>query len=62
MTWLGFGRHIRQARRDAYMENNRLLNARSHAKIITTGSKAEGLTSFYESDTDNMFVRGDAMC
>ncbi|XP_052232347.1 uncharacterized protein LOC127845461 [Dreissena polymorpha] len=64
MTWLGFGSHIRKARRDAYMENDRLLNARYPGgfKIITTGSKAEGLTSFYESDTDNMFVNGDVMC
>ncbi|KAH3778958.1 hypothetical protein DPMN_180437 [Dreissena polymorpha] len=64
MTWLGFGRHIRQTRRDAFMENDRLIKARNLAgvKLITTGSKAEGLTSFYESDTDKMFVKGDVMC
>ncbi|KAH3778914.1 hypothetical protein DPMN_180391 [Dreissena polymorpha] len=64
MTWLGFGRHIRQTRRDAYMENDRLINARNLAgvKLITTGSGAEGLTSFYKSDWDSMFVKGDVMC
>ncbi|XP_052232348.1 uncharacterized protein LOC127845462 isoform X1 [Dreissena polymorpha] len=64
MTWLGFGPHIRKARRDFYMENNMLLNAQhlGKVKMITTGSKAEGLTCLYESDVDNMYVKEDVMC
>ncbi|KAH3875549.1 hypothetical protein DPMN_038817 [Dreissena polymorpha] len=56
MTWLGYGPEIRQARRDAYMEYCRHCTARLRgaATCIITGSKAEGLTSFLESDRDQM--------
>ncbi|KAH3875278.1 uncharacterized protein LOC127869373 isoform X2 [Dreissena polymorpha] len=64
MNCLGYGRPIRQARRDAYREGDRLMNAIRPGIIsmITTGSKAEGLTCFYESDCDTMFVVEGIMC
>ncbi|KAH3834247.1 hypothetical protein DPMN_107567 [Dreissena polymorpha] len=63
MNCLGYGSHIRQARRDAYMEWDRLRNARLHAiLLITTGSKAEGLTRPYESDMDKLFVVRGVIC
>ncbi|XP_052265687.1 uncharacterized protein LOC127868115 [Dreissena polymorpha] len=64
MSWLGYGPEIIQARRDAYMEWGRLMTARAcgAATVILTGSKAEGLTRFLESDRDIMFVHSSAMC
>ncbi|KAH3875265.1 hypothetical protein DPMN_038528 [Dreissena polymorpha] len=64
MNFLGYGPPIRQARRDAYRERDRLMNARwtSIITMITTGSKAEGLTGFYESDVDTMYVVEGIMC
>ncbi|KAH3875292.1 hypothetical protein DPMN_038555 [Dreissena polymorpha] len=64
MNCLGYGPPIRQARRDAYREGDRLMNARGTGNItmITTGSKAEGLTGFYESDVDTMYVVEGIMC
>ncbi|KAH3875272.1 hypothetical protein DPMN_038535 [Dreissena polymorpha] len=64
MNCLGYGPPIRQARRDAYREHDRLMNAREHSNImlITTGSKAEGLTGVYESDVDIMYVLEGIMC
>ncbi|XP_052284855.1 uncharacterized protein LOC127881189 [Dreissena polymorpha] len=51
MNSLGYEFHIRKARREAYREvySNQ---SNSSALLITTGSKAEGLTNFFESDTD----------
>ncbi|KAH3875206.1 hypothetical protein DPMN_038469 [Dreissena polymorpha] len=64
MNCLGYGPHIRQARRDAYREADRLSNARGTGIItkITSGSKAEGLTCFLESDWDWMYVVEGIMC
>ncbi|KAH3875178.1 hypothetical protein DPMN_038441 [Dreissena polymorpha] len=64
MNCLGYGPHIRQARRDAYREADRLNNARGTGIItmVTTGSKAEGLTRFLESDVDTMYVVEGIMC
>ncbi|KAH3892042.1 hypothetical protein DPMN_016154 [Dreissena polymorpha] len=58
MNVLGYGPHIRQARRDAYKAFDRHTTAllRGLAICITTGSKAEGLASYYESDRDMMCV------
>ncbi|KAH3875185.1 uncharacterized protein LOC127869366 [Dreissena polymorpha] len=63
MNCLGYGPHIRQARRDAYRERDRLQNARrTGTTLITTGSKSEGLTGVYESDVDMMHVVEGIMC
>ncbi|XP_052267813.1 uncharacterized protein LOC127869346 isoform X3 [Dreissena polymorpha] len=64
MNCLGYGPPIRQARRDAYRDSDRLLNARGTDIVtqITTGSKAEGLTCVFESDCDMMFVVEGIMC
>ncbi|XP_052267828.1 uncharacterized protein LOC127869364 isoform X1 [Dreissena polymorpha] len=64
MNCLGYGPHIRQARRDAYREFDRLISARWSGKLtlITAGSKAEGLTSVYENDLDVMYVLKGIMC
>ncbi|KAH3875288.1 hypothetical protein DPMN_038551 [Dreissena polymorpha] len=64
MNCLGYGPHIRQARRDAYRENDRLMNARGNGNTtrITTGSKSEGLTGLYESDVDMIYVVEGIMC
>ncbi|KAH3793080.1 hypothetical protein DPMN_146585 [Dreissena polymorpha] len=63
MNILGYGLHIRQARRDAYKAQDRLDTAHmcGSATWITTGSKAEGLTSYLESDRDSIFVRHDVI-
>ncbi|KAH3875174.1 hypothetical protein DPMN_038437 [Dreissena polymorpha] len=64
MNCLGYGPHIRQARRDAHRERDRLMNAQEPGTktVITSGSKAEGLTRMYESDMDMMYVVEGIMC
>ncbi|KAH3875631.1 hypothetical protein DPMN_038902 [Dreissena polymorpha] len=63
MNFLGYGSEIRQARRDAYREFDRLMTAVLRGSLlITTGSKAEGLTRIVESDTDIMFVNRVIIC
>ncbi|XP_052267934.1 uncharacterized protein LOC127869415 isoform X3 [Dreissena polymorpha] len=63
MNWLGYGPEMRQARRDAYREQDRIRNARDDGNMhITTGSKAEGLTRSFESDLDVMLVIRDVLC
>ncbi|KAH3885748.1 hypothetical protein DPMN_009745 [Dreissena polymorpha] len=64
MSWLGYGRQIRQARRDAYREFERIITAQSCGPVmlIITGSKAEGLTRYIGSDTDVMPVHSNIIC
>ncbi|KAH3819539.1 hypothetical protein DPMN_121277 [Dreissena polymorpha] len=64
MDWLGYGPHIRQARSEAYKVHDRLLTALSggSATWITTGSKAEGLTCYLESDRDIICVNNNLIC
>ncbi|XP_052267872.1 uncharacterized protein LOC127869382 isoform X2 [Dreissena polymorpha] len=63
MNCLGYGSHIRKARRDAFREHDRLQSARVPGTlIITTGSKAEGLTRLFESDTDQLYVVRSIIC
>ncbi|KAH3752300.1 hypothetical protein DPMN_186916 [Dreissena polymorpha] len=64
MDSLGFGSHIRQARRAAYKAWDRLTNALMgfNDTWITTGSKAEGLTSFLKSDRDTICVHNNVIC
>ncbi|KAH3787322.1 hypothetical protein DPMN_165443 [Dreissena polymorpha] len=54
MNILGYGYRIRLARRVAYTawDRHTIAKTRGTATWITTGSKAEGLTSFLESDID----------
>ena len=64
MNILGYGSHIRLARRDGYTasDRHRTAKTRDGATWITTGSKAEGLTSFLESDIDCMIVTKRVIC
>ncbi|KAH3793828.1 uncharacterized protein LOC127838702 isoform X4 [Dreissena polymorpha] len=64
MNVLGYGPHIRQARIEAYKASDRhwTAKARGTATFITTGSKAEGLTSFLESDIDELVVTERVIC
>ncbi|XP_052221710.1 uncharacterized protein LOC127838171 [Dreissena polymorpha] len=64
MNVLGYGTHIRQARRDAYKVHDKIFTARARGSVtwITTGSKAEGLTSYLESDRDYMCVTKRVIC
>ncbi|KAH3819535.1 uncharacterized protein LOC127881289 [Dreissena polymorpha] len=64
MDFMGYGPHIRQARRDAYKTVDRLMTALmcGSATCFTTGSKAEGLTCFLESDIDVMCVDNNVIC
>ncbi|KAH3792897.1 hypothetical protein DPMN_146398 [Dreissena polymorpha] len=64
MNVLGYGPHIRQARIEAYKASDRHVTAevRGIATWITTGSKAEGLTSYLESDLDQLFVIESVIC
>ncbi|KAH3695155.1 hypothetical protein DPMN_082611 [Dreissena polymorpha] len=64
MDFMGYGPHIRQARRDAYKVLDRLTTAGANGNNtwIITGSKAEGLTCFFESDRDSMDVATGVIC
>ncbi|KAH3708741.1 uncharacterized protein LOC127857023 isoform X2 [Dreissena polymorpha] len=64
MNVLGYGPHIRQARIEAYKALDRYNTAGSRGTQtwITTGSKAEGLTSFLESDRDHLIVTESVIC
>ncbi|KAH3871679.1 hypothetical protein DPMN_034890 [Dreissena polymorpha] len=52
MNSLCYGSEIRQARRDAYREQDRIMSAQVMLTTITTGSKAEGVTDVFEGDRD----------
>ncbi|KAH3865199.1 hypothetical protein DPMN_028238 [Dreissena polymorpha] len=64
LSWLGYGQEIIQARRDAYRELGKLLTAQvcGKATLIIAGSKGEGLSSFLESDVDQMVVNNRVFC
>ncbi|XP_052223316.1 uncharacterized protein LOC127839152 isoform X1 [Dreissena polymorpha] len=64
MNVLGYGPHIRQARIEAYKASDRHETAKALGIVtyITTGSKAEGLTSYLESDIDVLFVTESVIC
>ncbi|KAH3875177.1 hypothetical protein DPMN_038440 [Dreissena polymorpha] len=64
MGCLGYGSHIRQARVDAYREYDSIITASDPGAgtVITTGSKAEGLTCLFESDLDEMVVLDGVLC
>ncbi|XP_052241519.1 uncharacterized protein LOC127851706 isoform X2 [Dreissena polymorpha] len=63
MTRLGYSEEIRRWRVEKYKEQDRLVNARfSDKSFITAGSKAEGLTCFFESDMDILYVMEGVLC
>ncbi|XP_052222125.1 uncharacterized protein LOC127838413 isoform X2 [Dreissena polymorpha] len=63
MNVLGYGPHIRQARKEAYKAWDRHATAKMRGiACITTGSKAEGLTSYLESDVDKLVVTKSVIC
>ncbi|KAH3705636.1 hypothetical protein DPMN_080713 [Dreissena polymorpha] len=59
MTRLGYGEEMRRWRVAKYREIDRLTNAAGSnlsRTVITAGSKAEGLTCYYESERDHLFL------
>ncbi|XP_052263892.1 uncharacterized protein LOC127867016 isoform X1 [Dreissena polymorpha] len=64
LSWLGYGPEIIQALRDAYREYGKLITAKTRGVVtaIITGSKGEGLSSFLESDLDQMVVDNRVFC
>ncbi|KAH3697317.1 hypothetical protein DPMN_084815 [Dreissena polymorpha] len=63
MTKLGYGEEIRRRRVEKYREFDRLCTAKpSEVILITAGSKAEGLTGFFENDIDILMVVNGVLC
>ncbi|XP_052238889.1 uncharacterized protein LOC127850131 isoform X4 [Dreissena polymorpha] len=63
MTRLGYGEEIRRWRVEKYRGLDRLRNKRSTDVIsITAGSKAEGLTGYFESDKDTLYILKHVLC
>ncbi|KAH3792598.1 hypothetical protein DPMN_146094 [Dreissena polymorpha] len=62
MNRLGYGEEIRRRRVEKFMEFDRLRNARGGITTITSGSKAEGLTCYFESHWDTLLVLNDVIC
>ncbi|KAH3733579.1 uncharacterized protein LOC127850131 isoform X1 [Dreissena polymorpha] len=71
MTRLGYGEEIRRWRVEKYRKKDRLWNKiltdcmnkiLTDCIVITAGSKAEGLTSFFESDMDMLFILKHVLC
>ncbi|KAH3850352.1 uncharacterized protein LOC127874473 [Dreissena polymorpha] len=63
MTMLGYGEEIRRRRVQKYRELDMRWNERMDLfTIITAGSKAEGLTSWVESDYDMLYVPKSTLC
>ena len=60
---IGYSQEIINARRNYWQHVAQLYNNEQSAlKLVTAGSKAEGITSFYESDIDFMHIINDAIC
>ncbi|KAH3734243.1 uncharacterized protein LOC127850725 [Dreissena polymorpha] len=65
MTHLGYGEEIRRRRILKHREKDSIRNARrvtNRPYMITAGSKAEGLSFFYESDHDFLFILNVVLC
>ncbi|KAH3875369.1 uncharacterized protein LOC127869397 [Dreissena polymorpha] len=65
LNCLGYGPDIRRFRRESYRFRDKVLNRReSKDKVmcVTVGSKLEGLTSFFESDTDCIILHSRVVC
>ncbi|KAH3734184.1 hypothetical protein DPMN_040624 [Dreissena polymorpha] len=63
MTLLGYGEEIRRRRIECHRKNDMFENAAfSPGTFITVGSKAEGLTSFNESDSDRLILLNGVLC
>ncbi|KAH3850467.1 hypothetical protein DPMN_092878 [Dreissena polymorpha] len=71
MTHLGYGEEIRRRRILKYNDRDSIVNAKmvernefrvNDISIITAGSKAEGLSCCFESDTDQLLVLKDVLC
>ncbi|KAH3875196.1 uncharacterized protein LOC127869369 isoform X2 [Dreissena polymorpha] len=64
LNMLGYGHEIRQKRRECHEERDRLLTAQwgNAYDVITVGSKAEGLSRYFESDMDVLCVDNFIKC
>lgn len=62
----GYNKDMVRLRRDAWQMYADLENTMKHhaanKHLLVIGSKAEGITSFYESDIDHMFSLTDVIC
>ncbi|KAH3693187.1 uncharacterized protein LOC127863132 isoform X2 [Dreissena polymorpha] len=60
---LGYGQELIQKRRDSYRKNAEFFTERfSDCTIFAVGSKADGISRCYESDTDLLYVRSQVEC
>jgi hypothetical protein len=59
----GYKMELIQSRRNTFLEVNRKLNTIwPEYTQITAGSKAEGISKYYESDTDRLIIYNDVKC
>lgn len=63
---IGYGQRMVDFRRDAWQKyadtENEMKYHAEKRHLILAGSKAEGIASFYESDTDHLFVLTEVVC
>lgn len=62
MKLLGYGYHMRQARRDACTHMDNMFSVWGMVSWKTIGVKADGLTFFLNREWDQMYVLGVVMC
>ncbi|XP_060559198.1 uncharacterized protein LOC132719447 [Ruditapes philippinarum] len=60
---IGYSEDIISIRRKYWQDFMRVFNTQQkELTVVVAGSKAEGITSLYESDTDHMLLFNDAIC
>ncbi|XP_060591191.1 uncharacterized protein LOC132746131 [Ruditapes philippinarum] len=60
---IGYNEEIISTRRKYWQNYMRVFNSvQQELSVVVAGSKAEGITSLYESDTDQMLLFNDAIC
>ncbi|KAH3689463.1 hypothetical protein DPMN_194464 [Dreissena polymorpha] len=63
MTRLGYGEKMRQWRVEKYRGKDKPNNAKlGRMTVMTAGSKAEGLTCFFENDWDVLLILDHVRC
>ncbi|XP_045171797.2 uncharacterized protein LOC123533896 isoform X2 [Mercenaria mercenaria] len=63
---IGYGSQMVRFRRDCWQQYALLENDKKYHRagrhLILAGSKAEGVTAFYENDIDHLYILKDVMC